>query len=101
MIETVLICPLNSKCEEIKDNKLIRCRAYTQISGKNPQTGEDTNDWKCSVFEWQPILLLEIAKTNMGQTAAIETFRNESVAQANQATHVIASLISQPKLIGD
>jgi len=101
MIETVLSCPLNSKCEEIKDGKLVRCRAYIQISGKNPQTGEDTNDWKCSVFEWQPILLLEIAKTNLGQTAAIESFRNETVLQTSNALTSLMSCAPPPKLIGD
>jgi hypothetical protein len=100
MIETVLSCPLGSKCEEIKDGKLVRCRAYTQVSGRHPQTGEDTNDWKCSVFEWQPILLLEIARTNMGQTAAIESFRNDTVMQTSNALTSLMSYVPPPKLIG-
>ena len=44
--------------------------------GAHPQTGEPIRQWKCAVFEWQPILLLEIARTNRGQTHAIESLRN-------------------------
>jgi hypothetical protein len=88
-IETVLTCPLNSVCEEIKDNKIHRCRAYIEIEGSDPQTGEAIKDKKCSIFEWQPILLLEIARTNRGQTAAIESFRNETVEQANTTNTIL------------
>jgi len=71
-----LECPLGSQCEGIKNNEAFRCRAFIEIAGKDPQTGIDTLDRKCSVFEWQPILLLEIARTNRGNVAAIESFRN-------------------------
>lgn len=94
-----LTCPFGSVCEEIKDNTLHRCRAYTQIAGRHPQTGEETNDWKCSVFEWQPILLLEIAKTNLGQTTAIESFRNESVQHNMAAVNALTNALSAPLMV--
>ena len=75
MIETVVTCPLGGKCEEIKDNKLHRCAWYTQLAGTNPQTGEIVNESKCSLA-WMPLLLVENAGTNRGQTAALESFRN-------------------------
>lgn len=78
MIETVITCPLGSKCEEIKDNKLHRCSWYTQLQGINPQTNEPINTWNCSLA-WMPILLVENAGTNRGQTAALESFRNAVV----------------------
>lgn len=87
-IEVVLTCPLGSVCEEIKDNKLHRCRWYTCIAGRNPQTGEDINDWNCAIA-WEPLLLVENAMTNRGQTAAIESFRNETVEQANTTNNIL------------
>jgi len=77
-MDVILDCPLGHTCEQIKDNKLHRCRAYIQIAGKDA-LGKDHNGWGCSTFEWQPILLLEIAGTNRGQTQAIESMRNETV----------------------
>ena len=79
-MDVILDCPLNAKCEQIKDNKLHRCRAFIEIAGQDYQ-GNETKERKCSVFEWQPILLLEIARTNRGQTVAIETFRNAATLQ--------------------
>ena len=78
MIETVITCPLGSKCEEIRDNKLHKCAWHTQLAGMNPQTGEQINEWKCALA-WMPILLVENAGTNRGQTAALDSFRNAVV----------------------
>jgi hypothetical protein len=78
-MQIILDCPLGMTCEEIKHNQLHRCRAFIEIAGLDPQTGMEIKERKCSVFEWQPILLLEIARTNRGQTAAIETFRNDTM----------------------
>jgi hypothetical protein len=83
MIETVFTCPLGSTCEEVKDNKLHRCRWYTKLVGENPQTGEVTNESDCAIT-FLPMLLIENARTNRGQTAALESFRNEVVNQSNR-----------------
>ena len=85
-MEIKLDCPLGSKCEEIKNNEIHRCRAYIEIAGQDYQ-GNETKERKCSVFEWQPILLLEIARTNRGQTSAIESFRNAATLQIIQPEH--------------
>jgi len=76
-MDIILDCPLDKQCEYIskKDKKMHRCRAYTKISGRDA-LGNEVNEFKCSLYEWQPILLLEIAGTNRGQTAAIESMRN-------------------------
>lgn len=78
VIETVITCPLGHTCEEIKDNKINRCAWYTCVAGQHPQSGEQINQWKCAMA-WTPILLIENANTNRGQTSAIESFRNEMV----------------------
>ena len=77
-IEIVHFCPLDKVCEEIKDNKLYRCRWWNHLAGVHPQTGEPIDEWDCAI-SWQPVLSCEMARTNRGQTAAIESFRNESV----------------------
>jgi hypothetical protein len=85
-IDIVLDCPLDKECEYVADDKkLHRCRAYVEMAGTNPNTGEMTTQWKCSIFEWQPILLLEIAGTNRGQTEAICSMREESMKRQDAA----------------
>jgi len=98
-----LECPLGSKCERIGTDKngnptIIRCRAYTKIAGVNPNTGEQVDEFKCSVFEWQPILLLEIASVLRGNQASIESFRNETVKGQNNFLF-LAQAAMQNKLI--
>lgn len=75
-IEIVKTCPLGSKCEEIKDGKLYRCQWYVNLKGKHPQSEEIIDEWDCAI-SWMPIMQVEVAQTNRGQTAALESFRNE------------------------
>jgi len=75
-MEIIFNCPLGSKCEEVKDNKIYRCTWYCKIKGKYPQSEEVIDEWGCAMF-WTPILLVENAQTNRGQTQTLESFRNE------------------------
>ena len=87
MLEIVYTCPLGHTCEEIKDNKIHRCRWYnTEIEGMNPQTGETIKEYRCDI-SWGPILAVENARTNRGQTAALESFRNQVILQTNRLNH--------------
>jgi len=84
--EVVTTCPYGHECERVDEaeKKIFRCSHYVALRGKNPQ-GEDTLDeWGCSLGDWLPILLVENAQTNRGQTHAIEMFRNEVVKQNGQ-----------------
>lgn len=76
-------CPLGSVCEEIRNNKLHRCRWFAEVKGLHPQTGEEVNQWNCSI-PLSLIGILETSRTNRGQTAALESFRNEVVQGNNQ-----------------
>lgn len=76
-------CPLGAECEEIVDNEIRRCRWYIALKGKDPQSEELINTWDCAMG-WLPILLVENAQTNRGQTMALESFRNEMVNQQGQ-----------------
>ncbi len=75
-------CPLGANCEGIKDNQISRCRWYVALKGKDPQSEQYIDKWGCAI-EWLPILLIENAQTNRGQTQALEMFRNEMAAGQN------------------
>lgn len=55
-----------------------KCDAWTHLQGRNPNTGEEIDDWKCA-DSWLPILLLEIATRVRGVTATVESLREEEV----------------------
>lgn len=88
-IETVLTCPLGSTCKEIKNNKIHKCVWLIQLAGNNPQTGELIDEEGCAIA-WTPILLVENARVNRGQTAALESFRNEVVEKTAQTNNILA-----------
>lgn len=83
-IETVLTCPLGSKCEEVRDNAIHRCAWLVQVAGQDPQTGEQQDKKGCAM-SWLPILLVENSRQQVRTTAAVESFRNET-AQGNAET---------------
>lgn len=71
-----------------EDGTIRTCSAYVGISGRNPQDEESYKDeWRC-VDTWIPILLTENARTNRGQTAAIEGLRN-IVAKGNDTAQQV------------
>ena len=77
-IESKNQCPLNN----FEPCKQLDCAWFLKIRGANPNTGEDIDEWGCSM-SWLPILLIENAQMNRQTGAAVESFRNEMV-KANQ-----------------
>ncbi len=64
------------------------------IAGKDPQSHKQMDESRCAMA-WVPILLVENARTNRGQTQAIEMLRN-IVAEGNQVVNLAAqTAISQ------
>jgi hypothetical protein len=49
-----------------------------QLRGNDPQTGEELDNWVCSVA-MLPLLLIENSQQTRQTGAAIESFRNEMV----------------------
>ena len=75
-----ITCPLGHKCQTFDATGLLeQCAWYTTLAGKNPQTGQEIHESKCAMA-FLPIVGLETANTNRGQTAALESFRNEVVS---------------------
>lgn len=94
-IKTVLTCPLGAKCEEIKEGAIHRCAWYTKLAGVNPNTGESVDEHGCAMT-WLPMLLIENSMQQRSTSAAVESFRNETVT-ANQTTQQILLMQSQPQ----
>jgi hypothetical protein len=70
-------CPLIKKdCIQLK------CAWFMQIRGINPNTGQEVDEWGCSVA-WLPMLMVENSQQQRQTGAAVESFRNEMV-RANE-----------------
>lgn len=81
-IDAGTFCPLLQK-DCIKN----QCMWFMQVQGKHPITGQDMNEWGCSMA-WTPLLLIENSRQQHQTGAAVESFRNEMV-RANQASQEI------------
>jgi len=84
-------CPLLKK-----DCVTHKCAWYMRISGMNPNTGEQVDDWGCAIA-WLPVLLIENSQQQRQTGAAVESLRNE-VNNYNSYPVVITDAI-QKKLI--
>ena len=85
-METRITCPLGSECERAVDGVLERCRWYTKVTGKHPQSHEEVDRWDCAIA-WLPLLTIEMSRTNRGQTQALESLRN-IVHKGNEAARL-------------
>lgn len=81
-------CPLGSKCEEIKDNIKYVCPWYVKVQGKNPQTDEHLDEWRCAIA-WMPTLQIESSLFERQTGAAVESFRNEMTKQNDKLLGVV------------
>ena len=57
------------------------------MRGNNPNTGEEVDEWACSMA-WLPILLIENSQQQRSTGAAVESFRNEMV-RANEVNAML------------
>ena len=77
-------CPLGSKCEEVVTiegvQKLKICPWYTEVRGKDPQSEEEINEWRCAIA-WMPVMMIETTQFTRQTGAAVESFRNAMVKQ--------------------
>lgn len=85
-------CPLIKKdCIQLK------CAWFMQLRGNHPQTGQEIDEWGCTVA-WTPLLLIENAKVQRETGAAVESFRNEMVKSNYSATAaMVEAIANNPK----
>ena len=87
-------CPLiGEECMKLK------CEWFTQVRGKNPNTGEEVDEWGCAVT-WLPMLLIENSQQQRQTGAAVESARNESVRDNEENRKLIkqvtATILQNP-----
>ena len=72
-------CPLNN----FEPCKKLDCAWFIEMAGTNPQTGEQVNEWGCSMAIL-PMLMIENARQSSHTGAAVESFRNIMVEQQKE-----------------
>jgi hypothetical protein len=82
--EKGLTCPFNGKDLSKVCHK---CPMFTQVRGVDANTGNEVDEWRCSLA-FLPMLLIENTREQRGTGAAIESFRNEMV-KANNAPNIL------------
>lgn len=65
------LCPLDNfaPCRQLD------CAWFTRLQGTNPNTGQEIDEYACSVA-WLPVLLIENAQKSRETGAAVESLRN-------------------------
>jgi hypothetical protein len=96
-LDVELSCPLGSECETVEGKVIKRCAWYTRIVGLDSNTGKEVDEWSCSM-SWMPLLQVEMANTNRGQTKALESFRNETVKGQDEFNRLVKN---RNKLLGE
>lgn len=91
-IEPKSNCPLNN----FEPCKQLDCSWFMKLSGKNPNTGSDVEEWGCAIA-WMPVLLIENSQMQRQTGAAVESFRNEMV-KSNQSTLQLVADINTIKI---
>lgn len=83
-IEPKTNCPLDNfnPCRQLE------CAWFMKVTGKNPQTNADVDEWGCSMA-WLPILMIENSQQQRQTGAAVESFRNEMVKANEQSQQVL------------
>ena len=73
-IESKPNCPLDG----FKPCRQLECAWFMKVRGTNPNTGQEVDEWGCSIA-WLPILLIDNSQQQRQTGAAVESFRNEMV----------------------
>lgn len=89
-IEAKANCPL----DKFKPCRQLECAWFVQIRGTNPNTGEEIDDYGCSMA-WMPVLMIENSQQQRQTGAAVESFRNEMVKANDVSRQVLQATIQQ------
>lgn len=83
-----IVCPLHKvDCSTVCH----KCPWWTLVRGKNPQSEEMIDDWRCAVA-LLPMLLIENSQVTRGTVVAMETFRNSVVESVTQAVGLASDM---------
>lgn len=89
-LESKANCPLDgfNPCRQLD------CAWFMKVRGTNPNTGEEIDDYGCSMA-WMPVLLIENSQQQRQTGAAVESFRNEMVKANDVSQQVLRATIQQ------
>lgn len=85
-------CPLDG----FKPCRELDCAWFMKVRGTNPNTGEEVDEWGCSMA-WLPVLMIENSQQQRQTGAAVESFRNEMV-NANAASQKLLAETAMMRL---
>lgn len=83
-------CPLDG----FKPCRQLDCAWFMKVRGNNPNTGEEIDDYGCSIA-WMPVLMIENSQQQRQTGAAVESFRNEMVKANDVSQQVLRATIQQ------
>lgn len=88
-IEPKTNCPLDgfNPCRQLD------CAWFMKVRGTNPNTGEELDDYGCSIA-WLPVLMIENSQQQRQTGAAVESFRNEMVRANEKSQQVLLATAS-------
>jgi hypothetical protein len=91
-IEPKANCPLDgfNPCRQLE------CAWFMKVVGKNPNTGQDVDEWGCSMA-WLPILMIENSQQQRSTSSAVESFRNEMVKSNEVGQRVLLAAAGVPQ----
>lgn len=94
-IEPKANCPLDN----FNPCRKLDCAWFMKISGQDPQSGKEIDDWGCSMA-WMPVLMIENSRQQHQTGAAVESFRNEMV-QGNELSRalLLSSVENKTKML--
>jgi len=81
-------CPLDG----FKPCRQLECAWFMKIRGNNPNTGEEVDEYGCSMA-WMPMLMIENSQQQRSTGAAVESFRNEMVKSNENSQHVLMATL--------
>lgn len=87
-LEVKANCPLDgfNPCRQLE------CAWFIKIRGNNPNTGEEVDEYGCSMA-WLPMLMIENSQQQRSTGAAVESFRNEMVKANETSQHVLMATL--------
>lgn len=85
-------CPLDgfNPCRQLD------CAWFMKVRGNNPNTGEEIDDYGCSMA-WLPVLMIENSQRQYQTGAAVESFRNEMVKANDTSQQVLMATLQQAR----
>ncbi len=85
-------CPLDG----FKPCRQLECAWFMKVRGNNPNTGEEIDDYGCSMA-WLPVLMIENSQQQRQTGAAVESFRNEMVKANDISQQVLMATLQQAR----